>query len=136
MVINFFLDHDLASTNKIIPPGTKIEFTLSRANDQFYLMAEANDAEQYKAKIISCVLYCPIGIFSDRLATEIYQKWEHIPMKYYFKRLVVKSLTMPLSKSEFLSGRFFLYNQSIDNPNCSNRRFLKNEKKCFGKPFF
>jgi len=67
-------------------------------------MAEENDTEQYKAKLLSCVLYCPIGILSDRLATEIFLKWEHTPMKYYFKRLTVKSLTMPLSKAEFLSG--------------------------------
>jgi len=104
--INFiyFLAHDLSSTNKIIPPGTRIDFTLTRANDKFYLMSLENDAEQYKTKILSCTLYCPIGVMTDRLATDIFSKWDHTPIKYYFNRLVCKSLTMPLSKAEFLSG--------------------------------
>jgi len=72
-------------------------------------MSEESDTEQYKAKILSCVLYCPIGILSDRLTTDIFLKWEHSPIKYYFNRLVVKSLTMPLSKAEFLSGKYFSF---------------------------
>jgi len=68
-------------------------------------MATEEDTEEYKAKILSCILYCPIGILSDRLATDIFLKWDQTPIKYYFNRLVVKSLTMPLSKAEFLSGK-------------------------------
>lgn len=68
-------------------------------------MCDSTDTEQYKAKIRSCILYCPIGIMSERLTTEIYHKWESMPIKYFFNRLVVKSLTMPLSKAEFLSGK-------------------------------
>lgn len=100
-----FLDHDLSSSNnRILPPGTKVDFTLTRTSDKFYLMCLETDKEEYKAKILSCVLYCPIGIMSDRLTNEIYAKWQSMPIKYFFNRLVVKSLTMPLSKAEFLSG--------------------------------
>lgn len=114
-----FLDHDLSSSNnRILPPGTKIDFTLTRTRDQFYLMtkpAETGtkpspaDNEQYKAKITSCILYCPIGIMSERLTNEIYTKWESMPIKYFFNRLVVKSLTMPLNKAQFLSGEHISY---------------------------
>jgi hypothetical protein len=113
MYINsILLDHDLSSANnRILPPGTKIDFTLTRTKDLFYLMSLSTDAEKYKAKITSCILYCPIGIMSERLTNEIYHKWESMPIKYFFNRLVVKSLTMPLSKAEFLSGNsiFILY---------------------------
>jgi hypothetical protein len=103
-----FSDHDLSSANnRILPPGTKIDFTLTRTKDSFYLMKLTGDTENYKAKILSCILYCPIGIMSERLTNEIYQKWESMPIKYFFNRLVVKSLTMPLSKAEFLSGKCF-----------------------------
>jgi len=68
-------------------------------------MSDEADTEQYKAKILSCVLYCPIGVMSDRLANDLFSKWQNIPIKYYFNRLIVKSLTMPLSKAEFLSGK-------------------------------
>jgi len=94
----------LSATNKIIPPGIKLDLTLTRSNEKFYLMSLESDAEEYKAKVLSCILYCPIGIMSDRLTQEIFLKWEHTPIKYYFNRLIAKSLTMPLSKAEFLSG--------------------------------
>lgn len=67
------------------------------------------DKEQYKAKITSCILYCPIGIMSERLTNEIYTKWESMPIKYFFNRLVVKSLTMPLNKAQFLSGKKMIF---------------------------
>lgn len=70
--------------------------------------ASPADTEQYKAKITSCILYCPIGIMSERLTNEIYTKWESMPIKYFFNRLVVKSLTMPLNKAQFLSGKKIL----------------------------
>lgn len=105
MVFFSFTDHDLSSANnRILPPGTKVDFTLTRTKDSFYLMSLSTDSQKYKAKITSCILYCPIGIMSERLTNEIYHKWESMPIKYFFNRLVVKSLTMPLSKAEFLSG--------------------------------
>ena len=70
-------------------------------------MAKEEDTEKYKVKLLGLVLYCPIGIMSDRLTTEIFAKWEHTPIKYYFNRTVVKSLTMPISKAEFLSDNLF-----------------------------
>ena len=102
-----FADHDLAAANKIIPPNTKVDFTLTRSKDEFYILAKKTDAEKYKVKLLGIVLYCPIGIMSDRLTQEIYAKWEHTPIKYYYNRTVVKSLTMPISKAEFLSDNLF-----------------------------
>ena len=97
----------MVSASKIIPPNTKVDFTLTRSRDEFYLLSQESDTEKYKVKLLNVVLYCPIGIMSDRLTQEIYAKWEHTPIKYYYTRTVVKSLTMPLSKAEFLSDNLF-----------------------------
>ena len=88
--------------------GTKVFFELERSRNDFYLMAMANDTEEYQAKITSCFLYVPVGIMSAQMTTDLYNKWNTQNIKYHYQRMVVQGITMPSHKQEFFSiGAYF-----------------------------
>lgn len=104
----FILDHDLATANNsIIPPGVKIEITIIRTSSDFYLMKEEDDAEDYRVNIINVWLYVPVGIMTEKMTEEIFMKWQHEPMRYYYDRYTVKTFSIPPKQSQWTTDNIF-----------------------------
>ena len=58
------LNLDLSSCESGLPPGTKVRIELDKAPDSFILFKDPSDTEEYKFKILDCVLYVPIAQLS------------------------------------------------------------------------
>lgn len=55
------LNIDLSSIDTGLPFGTKVRIELKKQSDEFVLMRESTDTENYKIKITDCYLYIPIA---------------------------------------------------------------------------
>lgn len=53
--------HDLVSCESGLPPGTKIKLELERAPDQFVLMSDSTDTENYKIELKKNYALCAVG---------------------------------------------------------------------------
>lgn len=110
LILAYFLfsDHDLInSNNKIIPPGVKIEMTIIRSSNDFYLLKSESDTDDYKVVIQNIFLYVPIGIMSTRMSTEILSKWQNEKMRYYYDSFQVKSFTIPHKQNQWTTDNIF-----------------------------
>jgi len=60
------LRHEFAGIRTVFPPATKIQFTLTKAADEWYLMkGDPTDTSKYQFHIVSCCLFIKIVTLSD-----------------------------------------------------------------------
>lgn len=86
--------HELHGVTKPIPPGIAVTFILDLAKDSFYLMrvnkpksSLAEDTENYKFQINSCLLYVKVAHMSLPLYRELHARIQHNPIRYFFRKL-------------------------------------------------
>lgn len=100
--------HDLVSAEAGLPPNTKVKIELQKANDDFLLMKQATDPENYKLKITNICLYIPIAQLSsvvfNELNTYMTRKIDPQPVGIHYRRTEVRPITFPKNKQEYFSG--------------------------------
>jgi hypothetical protein len=94
--------------------GTKVTFSLKRASDNFVLMKDKLDTENYKTIVSNCVLYVKVAKMSDIIYKQIEQKFETKPITYQFRKFVVKPHTVPYHNAVFTSGNLFPDSEAPD----------------------
>lgn len=89
--------HELHGVTKPIVPGTKIYFSLIRSSNKFSLLrvgkptdSVTEDTEEYRAIIISCLLYVKVAQMTLPLWREIRERFQKEPIKYFYRRLQIK----------------------------------------------
>ncbi len=90
------LRHEFSGIRTVFPPATKIQFTLSKAADEWYLMrGDAADKTQYKFHIISCCLFIKVVTLSDPIYRGLKARMDsnekllfHYRRYYHFKRTI------------------------------------------------
>ena len=100
-------DHDLQYVGKPLPPGTKVSFTLTRSSDDFFLMKDPSDSENYRAIILNCFLYVKIAKMSDHIYRELETKFTKEPICYQFRKFIVKEISVPVLSRNFVTGNLF-----------------------------
>ena len=100
-------DHDLTYIGKVLPPKTKVSFTLTRSSDDFFLMKDPADNESYRAIILKCCLYVKVAKMSDTLFSQLESQFAKEPIAYQFRKFVVKEITVPVLSREFTTGNLF-----------------------------
>lgn len=85
----------------------KIEITIVRTNSDFYLLKEETDTDDYRVNIINVWLYVPVGIMTEKMTEEIFTKWQHEPMRYYYDRYTVKNFSIPPKQSQWTTDNIF-----------------------------
>ena len=87
----------------------KIE--LQKASDEFLLMKQAADTENYKLKITNICLYIPIAQLSaavfNELNTYMTRKIDPQPVGIHYRRTEVRPITFPKNKQEYFSDGLF-----------------------------
>ena len=100
-------DHDLTYIGKVMPPKTKISFTLTRSSDDFFLMKDPTDTESYRAIVLKCCLFVKVAKMSDTLFNSLETSFAKEPIAYQFRKFVVKEITVPVLSREFTTGNLF-----------------------------
>jgi hypothetical protein len=104
--------HDFGTAQKFLPPNTNVSFKFKLSSDKFYLLKVSTDPKNYRFVITDFCLYCPIGILSQRMCNDLYARWSRDNIKYYYDRLVVKTIAVPKGKQDFLSENLFPDNEN------------------------
>ena len=103
--------HDLVSAEAGLPPNTKVKIELQKASDEFLLMKQAADTENYKLKITNICLYIPIAQLSaavfNELNTYMTRKIDPQPVGIHYRRTEVRPITFPKNKQEYFSDGLF-----------------------------
>jgi len=98
---------DLASSTTGLPPGTKVCIELDRSTDDFFIMKAKTDTEKYKVVLLDCNIFVPVAQLSAPLFSEIGSTFAHQSMSIHFRRIEVKTITLPREKEEFNSDVLF-----------------------------
>lgn len=81
------LRHEFAGLRQVFPPATKIQFTLSKAADEWYLMrGTPGDTTNYKFHIISCCLFIKVVTLSDPIYRGLKARMEKEKILYHYRR--------------------------------------------------
>ncbi len=104
--------HDFGTAQKFLPPNTNVSFKFKMSSEKFYLLKLPDDAKNYRFIITEFCLYCPVGILSQRMCTDLYARWTKENIKYYYDRLVVKTIAVPKGKQDFLTENLFPDNEN------------------------
>jgi len=90
---------------------TKVSFELTRSLDEFYLMKhildEDKDATQYKAILTNCCLYVKIATMSEPLFRDFSTRFQREDIKYHYRKIVVKPMTVGPNSQQFISNNLF-----------------------------
>lgn len=98
---------DLSSSTTGLPPGTKVCIELDRSSDDFVIMKRPDDTTVYKVVLMDCNLFVPVAQLSAPLFSEIGSTFSHQSMSIHFRRIEVKTLTLPKDKEEYNSDVLF-----------------------------
>ena len=94
-----------------MPPGTKVSFNLIRSSDDFFLMRKADatpkDTEKYRAIVSQCCLFVKVCSMSDVIFRELSTRYAKEDIKYPFRKIMIKAISIPASNQEFLTGNLF-----------------------------
>ena len=105
--------HDLSGCDKPMPPGTKVSFNLYRSEDSFFLMKKVDaagastDTENYKAVVSQCCLFVKVATMSEPIYRELSTRFAKEDIKYHYRKIIVKPITVPASNQEFMTGNLF-----------------------------
>ena len=104
-------EHELSNCEKCLPPATKLSFNLVRSTDEFILMrqtdADPEDTTKYKMVLTSCCLFIKVGTMSEPIYRELSTRFEKEDLKYQYRKIIVKAITVPPFNQEFLTGNLF-----------------------------
>ena len=108
---NDYLPKKIVSAEAGLPPNTKVKIELEKANDEFLLMKQSGDIENYKLKITNICLYIPIAQLSaavfNELNTYMTRKIDPQPVGIHYRRTEVRPVTFPKNKQEYYSDGLF-----------------------------
>ena len=109
---NFFKFTESATgCDKPIPPGTKVSFNLYRSEDSFFLMKKTDaataDPENYKAVVSQCCLFVKVATMSEPIYHDLFNRFAKEDIKYHYRKIIVKPITVPASNQEFMTGNLF-----------------------------
>ncbi len=95
-----YLDHDLAKTERFLPPGIEIKVTLHR-NPREYIMMSPTPTEIFHLKITECTLFMHAAELSSGALTKQHELLHSNHAYYYYKRSILKSFTIPTGVSSW-----------------------------------
>ena len=104
------VQHEFNGTRQIFPPATKITFTLTKAEDAWYLMkpnVTTPDTENYKFKIISCVLFVKVVTLTDPVYKSLHSRLSRERLVYHYRILSMKTETINPHSILFESNNLF-----------------------------
>ena len=103
--------HDLSGCLKPLPPGTKVSFNLIRSTDEFFIMRKTDgtprDEEKYRAIVSQCCLFVKVCTMSDVIYRELSTRFAKEDIKYSYRKIIVKPITVPAQNQEFMTGNLF-----------------------------
>jgi len=89
--------HELFGIQKLIPPKTKLMFTLERSPDDFYLMKqckndgkESEDTEKYRVILSNVILYAKKVQLSEPIWMELKHRWDKDTLKYFYRDCTIR----------------------------------------------
>ena len=98
---------DLMSCPTGLIPGTKVDIELKRATDDFIIMKDAADSENYKVKLLSCFLYVPVAQLSSLTFSEIERVLVAKSVAIHYRRIEIRQLSLSAGKEEYNSENLF-----------------------------
>ena len=100
-------------------------FQLTRSKDEFFLMKEATDTENYNVKILSCFLYVPVAQLSSTTFSEIERVLTSKSVAIHYRKIEIRNISLVAGKEEYNSESLF----SSDCPCRVVICFLESKKK-------
>jgi len=104
------LKHEFNGSRQIFPPSTKIQFTLTKAEDAWYLMkpdVQSKDTENYKFKILSCVLFVKVVTLTDPVYKSLSSRLSRERLIYHYHILTCKTESINPHSILFESNNLF-----------------------------
>lgn len=105
------LYHELTNCETGLPPNTSVRFVLTQNSDQFVLLCNENDPEQYRAKIQKIYLTCPVAQLSQSVFSELgylMSKKEDVkPIIIQYRRIDIRPISVPKDKIDFYTENLF-----------------------------
>ena len=107
--VRFFgkLQLDFLGCQSGLPPGTKVDIELVRSKDEFVIMRQKNDSEEYKVKLLSIFLYVPVAQLSVSTFSELERVLTSKSVAIHYRRIEVRSLSLLKGKEEYNSENLF-----------------------------
>ena len=78
-----------------------------RAKDDFLLMKDATDTENYKVKILSCFLYMPVAQLSSSTFSEIERVLTSKSVAIHYRKIEIRNISLVAGKEEYNSENLF-----------------------------
>jgi hypothetical protein len=100
---------DICTSETGLPPGTKLQVNLERAEDSFVLMRESSDTENYKLVISDINLYCPVAQLSQSTFHELNTLFATKNVALHYRKSEIRILSLTRSKQEYFSDNLFRY---------------------------
>lgn len=89
--------HELFGLQKLIPPKTKVSFSLERSPDEFYLLkgckndgTNGDDKEKYRVVLSNVILYVKKVQLSEPIWLELKHRWDKDTLKYFYRDCAVR----------------------------------------------
>ena len=108
--VRFFgkLQLDFLGCQSGLPPGTKVDIELTRTKDEFVLLRQKGDTEEYKLKLLSCFLYMPVAQLSSAAFSEIERVLTTNSVAIHYRKIEIRQLSLVAGKQEYHSENLFL----------------------------
>lgn len=103
----FRLMLDISTSDTSLPPGSKLQITLERAEDSFILMCPDTDLERYKLVLMDCNLYVPIGQLSQTVFNELNTLFATRNVCLNYRKTEVRAISLSRNKAEYFSDNLF-----------------------------
>lgn len=101
------LQLDLMSCPTGLIPGTKVDIELVRSSDDFFILKEAEDTENYKVKLLNCFLYVPVAQLSSLTFSEIERVLVAKSVAIHYRKIEIRQISLVSGKEEFNSENLF-----------------------------
>ena len=100
--------HDFYGLKGVMPPATKVQFTLTKAADGWYLLRPPGvDKENYRFHIISCNLYVKMVTLTYPVYRSLKARIDKEKLLYQYRRLSMKQDVINDSSIIYESGNLF-----------------------------
>jgi hypothetical protein len=86
---------------------------LYRSTDDFFLMRDPSDNQEYQCVMLECFLYVKVAKMSDAIYKEFYSRFlsGKETLKFQFRKMTVKEFHIPNGGANFTSGELFPDNE-------------------------
>ena len=96
------LMHELVSCETGLPPNTKVKIELDRSENDFLIMKESTDTNNYQVKILNIALFVPVAQLSatvfNEISTILARKSEPKAISIHYRRIEVRPISLPKNK--------------------------------------